>query len=464
VRAEDLNGDGKRDLMVVFGVGRPPALGKRIAIFFDHGRAYRGEPDQVIDPPRGAAFVDVGDVDGDGKRALIFADGRGLTAQRLEAPAHVRFEAQARPLVKATGLLALPDDEDLPIYDVARDWDGDGKDEILLPLVEGTAVFQRGADGAWTRTALLRLGPRAKYLVRSELYEPRARNFAVQVSYVLPELTVADYDGDGHPDLFAVVEDVLSVYKGGGPTVFAPVPMARHYLGVRTEAELQKGAHVHTTVRDLDRDGVADLIVNKIAGGLGQMRAQTGIYHGKKGGGYDPPAQVLARDGYSGAISLADLDGDGKPELVMPHVDVGLGEMARALLAKKMLVGWEARRNQGRKFSVDPQTVKEIDLAVDTSQLADVEGMFPSVDGDFNGDGKADFISANGADQLGVWLGGGPSLIAEHPRALVHVAPTRFYQVVDLDGDKRADVVLFYRGRDGLSSSVVVLRNTGNGW
>jgi len=462
LRAEDVNGDGKKDLIVVFAVGKAPSVQRRIALFLDHAGAYRADPDQMLDPPRATAFGDLGDVDCDGKRALLYADARGLSAVRLDGSG--RFETTPRPLARAVGLLALPDDDDLPFYDVMRDWDGDKKDEILLPLVESTALFTRATDGSWQRATQLRIAPHASYGIRAEQYEPRLRNFSARATYVVPELSVADYDGDGKPDLFAVMEDVLAVHKGGGPTLFSPVPVARHYLGVRSDQEIQRGAHVHTTVRDLNGDGVADLVVNKITGGLGQMRAQTGVYFGKKGGGYEAPVQVIQREGFSGAISLADLDGDGKPDLVMPHVSVGLGEMARALLSKKMLVGWEARRNHGRGFDVDPATVKEVDLAVDTSQLADVEGMYPSVEGDFDGDGKRDFLAPNGPDQIGVWMGGGKELIAESPRAIVHVTPSRFYQVVDLDGDGKSDVIVFYRGRSDMSSAIVVLRNTGRGW
>ena len=172
----------------------------------------------------------------------------------------------------------------------------------------------------------------------------------------------------------------------------------------------------------------------------------------------------MQREGYSGAVSFADLDGDGKPDLVMPHVSVGLAEMARVVLSKKMVVGFEARRNLGRKFSAEAETIKEVDFPVDYSQLADIDGPYPSVAGDFNGDGKADFIAANGADQYGVWLGGGKTLIADDPKALVHVTPSRYYFVSDLNGDKLADVVIFYRSREALSGTVIVLRNSGHGW
>src|SRR3954453_13325301 len=112
VQAEDCNSDGKRDLFVVFATGRPPAVQRKIAVWFDHGNTFSADPDQIVDPPRSAAFVDLGDVDGDGKRALLFGDARGMSALRLGADS--RFETTPRPLVKAFGLFALPGNDDLP--------------------------------------------------------------------------------------------------------------------------------------------------------------------------------------------------------------------------------------------------------------------------------------------------------------------------------------------------------------
>jgi VCBS repeat protein len=463
VHVEDVNGDGKRDLLVVVSEGRPPQAVRRVAVFFARGNRYQTDPDQLLKPPAAAAFLDLGDVEGDGKRALLFADGRGLGMFHLGGDG--RFETTPRRLVEARGLLALPDDEELPFFDVMRDWNGDGKDEILLPLADRTALFVRG-DASWTHAADLNIPPRASYMVRPELYEPRLRNFSARATLTAPELTAGDWDGDGKLDLFAVVDEILQVHAGGkNGALFAPVAAARMLLGNRTADEAVRGsAHLATVVRDLDGDGVADLAVNKISGGLGQMRAETGFYYGRRGGGYGPPAQLIRRDGYAGALAFADLDGDGRVDMVSPHADVGLGAMARVLLQKRMSVGFEARRNLGRSFSTAPEAVREVDFAVDYSVVADLEGAYPSVSGDFNGDGKADFFAQYGKDSVGVWLGGGKSLVADEPRAVVRVPPSRYYLVADLDGDRRADVVMFYRWREGLAGTILVLRNTGQGW
>src|SRR5581483_4923479 len=71
VHVEDLNGDGKADLAAVFFVGKAPEPQRRLAVWFDHGKSYAAEPDQVLELPRSASFLDFADLDGDGKRALL---------------------------------------------------------------------------------------------------------------------------------------------------------------------------------------------------------------------------------------------------------------------------------------------------------------------------------------------------------------------------------------------------------
>ena len=81
IKVEDLDGDKRRDLIVVFGTEHE----RVIALFFDHGGSFSAEPDQTLVAPKNATFVDVGDLDGDGRQAIVFGDRRGLMALRLDA-------------------------------------------------------------------------------------------------------------------------------------------------------------------------------------------------------------------------------------------------------------------------------------------------------------------------------------------------------------------------------------------
>jgi FG-GAP-like repeat len=466
VHAEDLDGDGRRDIIAPFVVGAPPSTQRKIAIFLDHGdkRGFAAAPDHVLAAPAAASFIDVADVDGDARAEILFGDARGIG---YFAPGPDGW-SETRRLVAIEGLALLPDEEDLPWIDVARDWNGDGRAEILLPTVDRIAVITRsaGGDTGWARTGELRLTPRARYLVRSDAYEPRASNYSVRVAVTVPELHLADWDGDGRRDLVAVLDDTVTVFKGQAEGLFGAAAAAKIHLGARTEAEAARGnAALQTSVVDLDGDGVADLVVNKVVGGLGTMHAQIGFYYGKRGGGYGRPALVLSREGYAGALLFGDLDGDKRPEMVMCHTTFGFGEAVQVVLRRRLFVSFGVHKNLGSKgFSAKPEIDLPIDFAVEWANGAELDGPFPSLEGDFNGDGRVDLVGPKGDGAIGVWLSGGRALVDEYPKAIVHVPLSHHWKVLDLDGDKRADVILFYRFRADRQGQILVLRNTGRGW
>jgi len=459
VHAEDLDGDGRRDLIALFVDGQPPAQRRRIALFFDH-RGFRAAPDQVLDAPAGASFVTAADVAGDARRELLFADAQGLGYLALGEHGF----GDARRLVAVAGLALLAEEDELPWLDVARDWDGDGKVEILLPAVDRVHVIARNADGGWSVKSELQLPPKASYLVRTDSFEPRARNYWMRAALVVPELFTGDFDGDGRADLVAVVDDEVSVFRGA-PGGFSTAPAARVRLGARTADETARGnAQVQVSLLDLDGDGILDIVVNKVVGGLGAMRAQIGVYHGKKGGAFGKPTQVFTREGFAGALQFADLDGDRRPELIVCHAEVGFAEAARIVLSRRLSATFEVYRNRGRAgFSERPDAERPIDFAVDYSTGADLDGPFPTL-ADFDGDGAPDLVGPKEAGALAVWRGGGKALLADYPRAIVHLPLTRYYRALDLDGDRRADLILWYRFVAERQGQIVVLRNTGKGW
>jgi hypothetical protein len=135
------------------------------------------------------------------------------------------------------------------------------------------------------------------------------------------------------------------------------------------------------------------------------------------------------------------------------------------VLRRRLGVSFAVHRGRARGgFDERPDADLPVDFPVDYSAGAELDGPFPSLDGDFDGDGHPDFAAPKGEGAIGVWLSGGKQLLSEYPRAIVHVPLTRYWKVVDLDGDKRADALLYYRFHAEREGEIAVLRNTGRGW
>jgi len=118
------------------------------------------------------------------------------------------------------------------------------------------------------------------------------------------EVELSDLDRDG--DLDAVVsnreEDTMSVLLGLGDGFFAPdVP----YLACDGPSSFELG--------DFDGDGLTDLIVSCV--GDFSDRGSLSILHGLGDGTLGPPALVPGRNELLFDLHVADLNGDGVPDL-----------------------------------------------------------------------------------------------------------------------------------------------------
>jgi hypothetical protein len=118
-------------------------------------------------------------------------------------------------------------------------------------------------------------------------------------------LTASDVNGDGRPDLVALIDvQVLVFLNLGNGTFDAPTSY---------ETELSPSS---LTVGDITSDGMPDIVVvygerirNSIFSGLNS------IFAGRGNGTFEPRVDnVVAQDASSPAI--ADVDGDGKPDLL----------------------------------------------------------------------------------------------------------------------------------------------------
>jgi len=240
------------------------------------------------------------DLDGDGRLALVDAPllGSGAEAPEYKAGAPLTWYEMPETLLQghATGGTGresawtphLVDDSLTVIHGVqVMDWDGDGRDEILTASFEGIHLFQsagRGSDLRWTKTRLAE-GDQVSRPRRgsSEIGVGRVhgRRFLAtiepwhgeQVVVYIPgkhgelwsrhviddsfrdghALAVADLNGDGH-------DEIVTGYRGQGTSLYVYYPADS--TGTRWERQkLDDGmAASGVVIADLNGDGRPDII------------------------------------------------------------------------------------------------------------------------------------------------------------------------------------------------------------
>lgn len=236
----DCNADGRLDLVALGEGPRLPTGGAQITTNTGLGlasfvQAADGTWTTKLQEKPGGLFgssMATADIDGDGRRDVVVAPG-GLGDPRL---AH-RGDG-------ACGWVPEPVDAVRPRSYItaiaAANVDGDARDELIVGYIEfssdqpiyGADVLSRAADGTWSRRALAREPGRVR----------------------IEAIGGGDFDGDGATDVAVVAEKgATRIYLGDGRGGFTREQQVLASPGGCEAASI--------TIGDLDRDGLADLVV-----------------------------------------------------------------------------------------------------------------------------------------------------------------------------------------------------------
>jgi len=267
-------------------------------------------------------------------------------------------------------------------------------------------------------------------------------SFATKVDFPagnLPaDLAIGDFDGDGRPDLVVANhnDNTFSVYRN----LASPGTISSGSLAEPVNFATGRNP-IAVAVGDLDGDGKLDLAVANHFGDSISIYRNTSVRGVIDTGSFASPIILTASVGPHG-LAIQDMNGDGKPDLVVANNGHGFGNTVSVY----------------RNIS----TAGSLAFADRISYEVGTEPDFLAV-GDLDGDGKPDiaamnFVSSTIALLRNVTVNG--VIDASSFQTKVEFAtgpqPDQTIKLGDLDGDGKLDIAV---GTD-LSGMVSVFRNT----
>ena len=460
---QDLDQDGLQDLFITFVEGHSPNHTRGIAVYFQTKDGFSDKSRQIIPVDDQVALVDVGQVDGEPGLDIVCI----CRGQVSYYPLRGRTYGKLTRFVSAHPFAAFADDASLPYYDFLQDWNGDGKDELLLMEFERSLIFPTGEHGLSTEGREIMLQAKVTISMGGPERIFQAHH-SLRAFYWMPQLNTADYDGDGRKDLVASQGAQLSIFRQQPDRSFDREPTWSIRLNLPQpppkEGKKQQGEQnpPMILVDDLNRDGRMDVIASQLVGGFGDLKSQTFIYYGQTGSlqknKWDQEIDVSQAGTFP---LLRDLDGDGSLDLIIPYVPIDILSIAKMIITTSLDVRFKMYvLGHKDRYPALPTAEESSSIKFNFRELT-VEGGVPNVDGDFDGDGINDCVVGKNVKELQVLHGLGSGGFAEQPEAVIPVAAPLFPVVADLNHDGLADIAISYIPFTDNDHQIYVFLNNG---
>ncbi len=424
----DVDGDGRADLLVM------DQANKTLLNYHQRADGFADSPDQVIPLPPQTAWVAPCDVDAHPGLELLMSTATGLVYSRQDAGL---FESERRPLIQASQVFTNFGYPVLTVLSTNKPGTND-----LIPVISAQQVvpYHRNRAYEWSPgPALPLVVTQATWSVTRDWWEnPWALGpnpgRELQVRQTRRARPVPKRDEKPESEAIRKIMDDMKRLETGEPP--------------------------HLERVDVNGDGREDLVLWQLRS---KLPIKTDIYvflapprgtdtEAGHGGGYqwpEQPTQVLHCRGLplpTGSwyqwTPLHDLNGDGIPELV-------LLEFKTSVLSADGLV--DIFLTHGLDWLLTVRTFHDGAFSTSPEASVPVTGILPAevlggwtflLQGDFNGDGRPDFLMRRSETQWNVFF----STTDGHwfdPQPALRFDSTRqgYMEFQDVDGDGLTDII-----------------------
>ncbi len=399
----DFNNDGKLDIVV--GTGTPDYIGQNqgndtLDVLLGNGDGtFQGT--RLLPAGQLSRGLAIADLNADGKPDVVVANQDSGDLSVFLGQGNGKFQAlPSSPNTSGFGG---------PVSVAAADFNGDGKMDIATveQSAQSVAISLGNGDGSFRAPIPLPAGT-----------TPVA-------------VAVGDLNGDGKPDLVVADRGSQAVGVTDLGAVWVYLSNGSTFLPVKRFAAGSYPSSI--AIKDVNLDGKPDLVVSN-AGFGGNDTGGVSVLLGNGDGTFRTAVSYIIGQ-FEFSVAVADINSDGRPDLVLPAVDDNFNQEVLIFLGK------------GDGTFLAP-----------SSLMASQPGSSVIV-GDFNGDGKPDLVLANccGDTAMSYFLGNGDGTF--QPEALFNGGPnTEFVASADFNHDGKPDLAI--ANAPDNSGGLTILLNT----
>lgn len=424
-----------------------------------------------VTPP---TFVDVARMDGVDR--VILHAGRSISWVDPKSGA-------MHPILNVDQNYQKHPEQRMPSIDISRDLNGDGRDEILLPVSDRVEIYIQDEHGEFSHS--LSLGPvksfKKQKASKGETHSNSRSLELKTIPWYLNRVQSVDFNRDGKKDVVFLKSDHLYVHVQNEQGQFDSKPLeVKSNVGFHPDSLIarfseQKGSPFwghflgwkprtswksFMSLSDLNGDTVPDFLTKTTEGrSFVNLRSSLEIHWGEANGDTiqfhaDPNETIQPEESHPleyASHQWIDLDQDGKMELVVTTVDTGLGDMFEALVASSIDQFIEVYHLQRGSYGSEPTLKRKIQP---DSHLFKRKGpFFPGLlFGDCNADGHVDLVAGHDWDELHVFTGvPAPEFFSKEPISIQVDLPANEHQIrlLDLNHDNKQDVFMHRKIQEG---------------
>ena len=458
----DLDGRGPLEIVVVSKTGVYPKEKRWISIFSaDAGAQYSRTARQRWEVDQAAAILDVGEVAPSPGKEIFYLTDRGISYYAQEENGN--FSTTPHKLISLPTITVFPAAGSLPRGRLLADWKRNGGKILLLPQFDALTFFGRSGSDQWQKTEKVNLVPRT-FLFSDQVNDGAFRDFSLHAEFRLPRIFVEDFNGDGFSDLLLTEQETLTVYLHQSDGHFAPKPSARIVFPVRPSGkDADTSLSFLLTPVDLNRDKFADMILTLTRGTGKFLERKIIIFiflnQQKPDNPFaTQPDQTITVDGITPGIKIEDVNGDGRGDLLFSSIRVGFWNIVKNLISKRVNLHtsiYLLRSNN--QYPAKPDFSQKNSYQLDLTHGIRFHGTWPTLAGDFTGDGQKDLLIARD-EKIAVYPKNQNGDLFAKPLSQTGVYTSPFMNIVDLNGDGRDDLIFYEKKREGRIS---IILNTG---